>query len=266
MYLNLIFLDTNSFIELIKALVPLLMFLFYLKYEKFNRASEVVKNVALGDVSFLSEAKYKLYKIENLKLIELEIKTTNISIKKLGVLAIFVRFKPVINKNLPELPQSLNFTSLAEFGGEISLSEFVNIGYIKGTLWQLTVNEFMSNKRFDIVNTEFCKKNPLIMAEIKLFCSSMDFIDKTHYPKYKIDKLRVPFCNYLEQKYSENYNFFAKMGKEGYKSKGFCVREAERILIKKDGSFDIENTKRFFPILTSVVGESLETIIELNKD
>ncbi len=261
-------------LEIIKLLVlglaPAITLFLFLRYGSLIQASEAGKSIAMGDVSFLYEATPKVYSTNGRKIIEIEVKISNMSSKKLGILAIFMRFRPIINSERANQFHYVGFDSLGEFERvnefekTSSLIALKNIAYVRGFLWQTSINGVTVRRSFDIVDDEFCKKYPLIMAQIIIYGSSMNYIDKTHFPKYKIGKLRTLWCSYVEQKHDENYNFFERMGKEEYSVKGFKLKQGERILINKDGTLDIGNTKKFFPILKSVINSNMERVIELN--
>lgn len=259
------------------VLAPVLSFslalYLFLRYGHRVQSSEARKSKALGDVFFRYEAGSKVYTtVDRKKFIELEVTISNQSSEKLAILAIFVKFRPVINRDKPNLYQYANFDSLPEFETmsdfeqECSMLHMRNIAFAKGFFWQTSVNGVSVRRGFDIVSEEFCKKYPLIMAQIIIYGSSIRHIDKTHYPKYRIEKLRIPFCNYLAEKNPENYDFFKRMDKGGYSDKKFKLKEGERILANKDGSLDVENTQQFFPVLTSVINSTMERVIELNPE
>lgn len=277
------------------CLTALLSVFLYLKYGNKIQLTEAIKSKALGDVFFLYEANSKIYSTTNKKILELEVKVSNQSLSKLAILAIFVRFKPVFADSEQTSKRSLiDFENLPGFsidneGYENTIIlNFRNIAFAKGFFWQTSVNGVSVKRGFDILSEEFCKKYPIIMAQIIIYGASTKFIDKTHFPKYRIDKLRIPFCNFLEEKNKENYDFFNRMTKAGYINRDgrfikfaryfkflnllksikyfnyFEIKEGERIIINKDGSLDIENTRRFFPILKSIINSNIEKIIELS--
>lgn len=289
----------ESMFELAKLLIPtlpLLLALFlYLKYGNKIQLSEVIKSKALGDVFFLYEATPKIYSAENMKVIELEVKISNQSLSKLAILAIFVKYKPLVSKLRQNFKDTLinfekleNFTSDNQNEDDSSILNFRNIAFVNGFFWQTSVNGVSVRRGFDVVSDEFCKHNPIIIAQIVIYGASTKHIDKTHFPKYRIDKLRVPFCNFLAEKNKENYDFFARMSKEGYINKNdilvrlfkylgilnlmksikffniFEIREGERVIIHKDGSLDVINTRLFFPILKSTINSNIEKIIDFN--
>ena len=263
-------------LEVIKTigvfLGPAIAIYLFLKYGKLIQASEAGKSKAMGDVFFLYEATSKVYSANEKKFIEIEVKVSNQSTGKLAILAIFVKFRPIINRDQPKQFRYVNFDSLPQFEEtndfekECSLLQPRNIAFAKGFFWQTSVNGVSVRRGFDIASDEFCKKYPLVMAQIIIYGCSINHIDKTHFPKYKIDKLRTPLCNYLEQKNIENYDFFRRMGKEGYLSKKFKIKEGERIVVNKDGSLDVENTRKLFPVLKSVINSTMEKVIDLNPE
>lgn len=263
-YTNKIMDETLEIIKvLVFGLVPAFTIFLFVKYGHLIQSSEAGKIIAMGDVSFLYEATPKVYSANGKKVVEIEVKISNMSSKKLGILAIFIRFRPIINDKRTNQFRYAGFDSLEEFEKECPLFGLKNIAYVKGFLWQTSINGVTVRRNYEIVDDEFCKKYPLIMAQIIIYGSSMNHIDKTHFPKYKIGELRMPWCSYVEQKNDESYNFFDRMGNEDYSSKGFKLKHGERILINKDGSIDVENTKKFFPVLKSVINSNMERVIEL---
>lgn len=255
----------------ISLIISFILFIF----QKSIQSREVKKSNAMGDVFFLYEATPKIYKANDKKVIELEVKVSNQSLNKLAILAIFVRFKPIIDTSNQNTILYKDFDSLDDFANkddferDCSLLKYKNIAFAKGFFWQTSVNGVTVRRGFDIVSEEFCKKYPLIMAQIIIYGSSTNLIDKSNYPKYNIGKLRMRLCNYLNEKYLENYNFFSRMGPQGYRENNlhalssFKIKEGERILVNKDGSLDIKNTKLFFPVLTSVINSNIEKVIDL---
>ncbi|MDZ4756730.1 MAG: hypothetical protein SGJ10_01150 [Bacteroidota bacterium] len=266
----------------------------YLRFQSRIQSAEARKSRAMGDVFFLYEATPKIYPANGKKFIELEVKVSNQSLSKLALLAIFVRFKPIINTSKQNNFTYTDFDSLKEFENEeefeqeCSLLQIRNIAFAKGFFWQTSVNGVSVRRGFDIVSDEFCKKYPLVMAQIIIYGASINLIDKTHYPKYQIGRLRTKLCDYLEQKNSEDYNFFSRMGKAGFLNKKsmlfnkirkttlftllkkvnilniFEINQGERIVINKDGSTDVENTRKFFPVLSSVINSNIEKVIDLS--
>ncbi|MBK7182145.1 MAG: hypothetical protein IPN15_09105 [Saprospiraceae bacterium] len=277
------------------CLTALLSLFLYLKYGNKIQLTEAIKSKALGDVFFLYEATPRIYKTEKERVLELEVKISNQSLSKLAILAIFVKYKPLVSNSKQNFIESIinfdkleNFTTPNQKEEDVSILNNRNIAFANGFFWQTSVNGVSVRRGFDIIPDEFCKQYPIIMSQIVIYGASTKYIDKTHFPKYRIDKLRVPFCNFLAEKNIENYDFFARMSKEGYINKNniwvrlfkyfgiigvmksiklidyFEINEGERIFVHQDGSLDVQNTRLFFPILKSTINSNIEKIIDFN--
>lgn len=264
--------NSNIWLELIKILLQgltaILAIYFFLKYSRRIQSSEIGKTNALGDVSFLYEATPKVYSANNKKILEIEIKLTNKSSNKLGILGIFVKFKPIaITENL-DTSINIKFDNLKDFQiedieKEATITRLKNIAFVKDFIWQTSIDGVSVRRSFDILSDKFCEKYPLVMVQIIIFGSGMEYIDKTHYPIYKIGKLRMPWCRFVEEKEKENYIFFGRVDKSGFVSRNLDLNHGERVLINKDGSVDVNNTLTFNPLLRSIINSNIEKVIEL---
>lgn len=264
--------NTSTVLQIITTATTVVFALWSIIYNRVLTARiqmrDIGKSNAINDVYFLYEATPKVYSVENKKLIEIEIKVTNKSANKLGILAIFVRFRPIINSNNSSLQNIKSFDDLKPFeDGEMerrnSLTEFRNAAFAKDFIWQTSVDGVSVRRTFDIIEEEFCQKYPLVMAQIMIMGGAMAHIDKTHFPVYAVGKLRRSWVDYVAKKNSEGYNFFSRMGKEGYSKGGRTFRYLDRILTHKDGTFDFDNTCEFEPILQSIINSNIERVIDL---
>lgn len=232
---------------------------------------DLEKSKAGGDVSCNWDVNTTMYIEREKKVLDLNIKITNNSSGKIGVLAAYVKFKPVLNAFTSNDHNFGSFDTLPDFDDtelekKCSLKDFINIAYADGFIWQNSINETEVLNSFYLLEEEFCKKYPIVAAEIVVYCSSMNLIDKTHYPKYEFGKLRRQWCNYVTQKYKERYDFFSRLKEPEFSQGGWCIKQYERILInKKDGKIDVDNTISFEKILRSVVNYNLEKIIDLRS-
>ncbi|MBS1631478.1 MAG: hypothetical protein JST10_02785 [Bacteroidetes bacterium] len=252
----------------ITSIIVAIIFIFY---QKKQLAAEITRNNALADVCFLYEASHKVFKQENKTIIELEVKISNKSSRKLGILAIFVKYKPaIINKK--ELSHSyLDFNSLPTFeSGDLedncSLTKLKNIAFVPNFFWQTSVDGISIRKGFDIVDNQFCEKYPLLITQIIIFGSSVKLIDKTHIPKYHVAPLRTDWVNYVAETNKENYIFFGRAKAEGVHYMDFHLNEQERVLIKKDESIDLPNTMKFNELLQSVINSNIEKVVDLRTE
>lgn len=264
--------DTQTFLEIIKiiisAIVPLIALILFFMYGKLIQQSEARKSIAIGEVSFHYDSKCKIYNSGEKRILDLEVKITNISSRKLGIPAIFVMYRPIINIEKLDDFAFTNFNSLKEFEFEkdyeksSTLLQTKNIAAAKGFFWQTSVGGISVRRGFDSANQDFCLKYPLVLVKIIIYGTSIDDIDKTSFPRYEIGKLRIAWCDYLDEKNKENYDFFGRWEKENLTFDNFSIKKGERILINKDGSIDLENTKKFFSILKSIVNSIIEKVIK----
>ncbi len=251
--------------------ITILQFFYYRRLTARLQIRDLGKANALGDVYFLYEATPKVYSANGKKFLEIEVKVTNKSSKKLAILAMFVRFRPILNSNDSSVQNIKFFDDLGNFeDGELearcSLTQFRNIAFAKDFVWQTSVEGVSVRRSFDLVEEDFCKKYPLVMAQIMIMGGSLDYIDKTHFPKYSIGPLRMPWVDYVARKQSECYNFFSRMGKEGYQKGGWSCKYLDRILVNKDGSLDVDNSFQFEKLLQSVINSNIENVVDLRSE
>gem|GEM_PF-3584631 len=241
----------------------------FFRFGKSNQKSEMRKNHALADVYFSYDAIPRIYSSNGKKIIDIDIKITNMSSNKLGILAIFVRFKPLINtssnkdivySSFESIP---NFETNTELEKNCSLLQMKNAAFASDFIWQTSIGGISVRRSIDIIDEKFCEKYPIVIAHISIFGSAMDYIDKTHAPVYKMDKLRMPWCNYVVERNKENYNFFGRVSSQGVNEPDLILTEGERMLKHKDGSVDVENTRMFEQILRSVITSNIEKVIDL---
>lgn len=261
---------------ILQTFVPVITIYLYLRYGKKLQSSEVVKTNSLADVAFLYNATPKIYTANGKKIVDIEVKITNVSTRKLAILAIIVKFKPLVNTKKADDDKFISFESLPEFEQNndfekrCSLLDMKNIGYSKNGLWQTSISGISLRRSVDIVDDKFCEKYPLIMAQIIIYGSAIDYLDKTHFPKYQIGELRIPWISYVESKNQGNYDFFSRVNEGGFSSKELTLKHGERVLLNPDNTIDVKNTIKFNPILRSTINSTIEQVIDLqnmkNKD
>jgi len=231
---------------------------------------DIGKSNAINDVYFLYEATPKVHSVGNKKLVEIEIKVTNKSANKLGILAIFVRFRPVIIADSSGLTNIKSFEDLQPFEDDAmeqrnSLTEFKNVAVAKDFIWQTSVDGVSVRRSFDLIEEEFCQKYPLVMAHIMIMGGAMTHIDKTHFPKYTVGKLRRSWVEFVAKKNSEGYNFFSRLQVENFSRGGRTFKRLDRILIHKDGKIDFDNSCEFESVLQSIINSNMERVIDLRS-
>ena len=257
--------------QLISILSIIVSLYIAIKFNMRQHHRDLEKSKAGGDVSCNWDAITTVYTEGEKKILDLNIKITNNSSGKIGILAAYVKFKPVLNALTSNHHNIISFEQLPDFDDteleqKCSLKDFINIAYADGFIWQNSINETEVLNSFYLLDEEFSKKYPIVAVEIVVYCSSMNLLDKTHYPKYEFGKLRRQWCNYVTEKYKEQYDFFSRLREQEFSQGGWRIEQYERILInKKDGKIDVDNTICFEKILRSVVNFNLEKIIDLRS-
>lgn len=199
------------------------------------------------------------------RIIETKIIVENISSQPNVVLAAYVSYKPLVPHGSSIIGILGNFAQMDKFEDEINLSKTENVAYWSNSLFTIAPNEKEIFVRRDLVEKAFCEKYPIVIVNVDFYVASAKLVGRRHFPKFRLGKYRLDWCDYISDKGRNCFNVFSEATIVHELSMKSKIVKGELILLNKEGEIDKKETLKFKEMLRTTFYWSRQKTIQLVK-
>jgi hypothetical protein len=197
------------------------------------------------------------------RILEVRVKIVNNCRRACAIPAAYIQARSLLGSSRRQYRGQISFKQL-----EIcdSLSKPVNSAYINNSIVQVSPDEIESFVRWDTLTEDFINTNRVLVVNVEVFATLFEHLGERHFPRFRRGRLRADWIAFMA---SDNEVRLHEIPFARYDPKVQGViaglRPYQRYLTLPGtlGEVDFENTRRFQPVLETMVQWTRHVTIDL---